>query len=94
MVKVPRAVAESYYYKPWSDVVAAAEDRVDGLIVASPAHTPWRPLPPKRESYLPDRQADFDRDLATWEGDQGVCFLYEGDRQWPKNKTLLFQQNW
>lgn len=31
IVRAPRAVAADWWYRPWSEVVAAAEQKVDGL---------------------------------------------------------------
>lgn len=33
-VKAPRAVAEKYFYEPWSSLVALAERKEDGLEIA------------------------------------------------------------
>ena len=99
-VRVPRAVAADYWNQPWSAVVAAAEAKADGLVVKGPKWTPWRSDTPRVEQYTDVRtgevqQKRFDDDLAAWREEQETCFLYEAEgRTWPKNKTLLFQQNW
>lgn len=96
---VPKAVAAQYWHLPWSQVVAAAERHDDGLEIRAPKWTPHRQEGPRVESYrgvdgVVD-DARFQKDRAAWDEEQNVCFLYEAESGgWPKNKTLLFQQNW
>lgn len=39
-VRVPRSVFQTYWHKPWAEVVAAAEAHEDGLIVEAPKKDP------------------------------------------------------
>jgi hypothetical protein len=96
IVAVPRHVAADYWFRPWSEVLAAAERGDEGLEVRRPHFTPWREDPPR---LIPDADADaiafHQKQMAKWEADQDMCFLYEADSHWRvKNKTLLYQQNW
>lgn len=82
-VKVPRAVANEYEGRPWSEVIDAAERRVDGLRVAGPRFQPFPAEQPKMEPYA-----------THWAEDRDHVFLRCSDLAWTPNLTLWSVQCW
>lgn len=97
-VRVPRAVFQTYWHKPWAEVVAAAESQEDGLASEAPSETPWpwKDGGPQRDRFPagPDGEVMFAKKQAQYERGNNAAYLREGDGKWGKNRSCLYQQNW
>jgi hypothetical protein len=86
-VVVHRSRLAKWCYEPWSVIVAAAERGDDDLRVVDSAPS-YRPM---LRQVRPEDPREF---APGWDDWSEIAFLYEAGSSWPKDKALLFQQNW
>jgi hypothetical protein len=82
-VIVPRQHALKWCQRPWSEVLASAERYEDGLCVYRIRSSALNQPRDAKGAWLPG-----------WDDWDAIAFLREGDRGWPNDKTLLYQQNY
>lgn len=93
LIRIPRAVFDSYWHQPFTSVRAAAHGGVDGLSVAPPKRNgPFNPNRPTRAKT--DTDESFAERMAIWEFDANHAYVREGDDSISKGQTMLYQQGW
>lgn len=95
-VRVDREFLQKYCHLAFSQVLAAAERKKDGLRVESPGLTQGTWERPTRCVYKEGEEGDqlFEAACTRYDASYGAAFLYEGEHSWPADKTLMYQQNW
>jgi hypothetical protein len=94
-VRCPKAKRDTWWHKPWAEVIAAARAGEDGLSVEAPRITPQWEHPPRRERYQGENaDALYAKDRAAYEHGVDMCYFREGEGHYHRGITNLFQQNW